>query len=347
MRKLRAIITKYRTRILTLENVVGVGVGYKEVRGRSTGDKAIITFVSKKLAPSELHAGQMVPRSLEGEPTDVQEVGEIRFLARTDMKRPAYPGMSIGHYKITAGTLGAIVKDKSAGEPLILSNNHVLADTTNGRDGRSRIGDPILQPGPRDGGKMENAIATLYRYVPINYRYTGDRLAVGFRAMNNLVDAAVARVKDPNLVNPTILGIGPVRGTADVEVGDLVRKSGRTSGVTQGRVKAKNATFKVDMPHDVYGVFDNQIVADMVSQGGDSGSLVVDRHNNAVGLLFAGSDKVTIFNPIDAVCEALNVTFETKEGSDLQRVNLAAVPFLPFVIGFLLLAEKIRGLQTE
>jgi hypothetical protein len=36
-------------------------------------------------------------------------------------------GVSIGHYKGTAGTAGCLVKDKKTGEILILSNAHVLA----------------------------------------------------------------------------------------------------------------------------------------------------------------------------------------------------------------------------
>jgi hypothetical protein len=56
--------------------------------------------------------------------------------------------------------------------------------------------------------------------------------------------------------------------------------------------------------------FTGQVIAQPMSQGGDSGSLVVDAvESRAVGLLFAGSPQATIFTPIDAVLAALNVTF--------------------------------------
>jgi hypothetical protein len=46
-----------------------------------------------------------------------------------------------------------------------------------------------------------------------------------------------------------------------------------------------------------------------MSQPGDSGSLLVAANSlQAVGLLFAGSDQTTIYNPIQAVLESLEVT---------------------------------------
>ena len=55
--------------------------------------------------------------------------------------------------------------------------------------------------------------------------------------------------------------------------------------------------------------FENQIVSTPMSQGGDSGSLLVDADSRrAVGLLFAGSSQATVFNPIQTVLDALGVT---------------------------------------
>jgi hypothetical protein len=44
-----------------------------------------------------------------------------------------------------------------------------------------------------------------------------------------------------------------------------------------------------------------------MSQGGDSGSAVVDAGTNLIGLLFAGSDTTTIINRIEHVFSALQV----------------------------------------
>ena len=55
-------------------------------------------------------------------------------------------------------------------------------------------------------------------------------------------------------------------------------------------------------------VFEEQILTNDMSDPGDSGSLVLDEANHAVGLLFAGSSSVTVINPIDAVLSSLNIT---------------------------------------
>jgi hypothetical protein len=47
-----------------------------------------------------------------------------------------------------------------------------------------------------------------------------------------------------------------------------------------------------------------------MSQGGDSGSLLVTRYHGAraIGLLFAGSDQATIYNPINRVIDTMGIT---------------------------------------
>ncbi len=53
--------------------------------------------------------------------------------------------------------------------------------------------------------------------------------------------------------------------------------------------------------------FSDQVVAEMDSQPGDSGALILDLNRKAVGLLFAGSDKLTVFNRISTVLDRLEV----------------------------------------
>jgi hypothetical protein len=87
-----------------------------------------------------------------------------------------------------------------------------------------------------------------------------------------------------------------------------VRKSGRTTGFTTGEVTVLEATVSVSYGPGRTATFENQIVAGPMSQGGDSGSLVVAADSlQAVGLLFAGSEQSTIINPIQAVLDCLEV----------------------------------------
>ena len=133
--------------LLAMKNVVGVGVGYKVQGGSQSDDVAIVVMVSRKLPLPALAPEAVLPKNIEGVSIDVIQVGQIRALqARTDRWRPAPGGVSIGHYKITAGTFGSIVRDRETGNRLILSNNHVIANSND-----ADAGDEILQPGPIDG----------------------------------------------------------------------------------------------------------------------------------------------------------------------------------------------------
>ena len=333
--EMREIINHTRKKILTKGQVIGVGRGFKEVGGERTEDEAIHVPVRKKLPISQLRRRDMIPMDIYGYPTDVIEVGELKVLitSRTERKRPAMPGLSIGHYKVTAGTFGAVVYDRDTGHPLILSNNHVLANTSSRSNPRAEKGDPILQPGKYDKGTVKDIIGYLERYAPLSmsvttkeYKPKGfSRILSKLRGKSksgepnrqipvfnpkaeNIVDCAVAVPISNDVISDKILKIGRIRGIGDPQLGDLVQKSGRTTGLTKGRVRTLDATVSVAMGANEQAVFSNQLILDHMSEGGDSGSLVLDMGDRAVGLLFAGSREVTVCNPIDAVLDALNVT---------------------------------------
>ncbi len=334
MENYKKIIDRYKKSFLERSNVVGIGHGIKERRGKRTDEKAIIVLVKKKLPAHKVNKKDLVPQKIDNCKTDVIEIGELKFFEeRTNKLRPAQPGVSIGHYKISAGTLGAIVKDKKTGKSLILSNNHVLANISNGKDNRSQKGDPILQPGSYDNGNNpEDIIGYLERFVPI-YRGEGEsdcniaiavekianfiihfvRPNYNFKLLkqgkSNIVDCAVASPKSEQMINSRIIEIGDIKGIKEAEVDLKVQKSGRTSGLTTGKIVAVDATVNVSMSENESAQFDDQFVTTPISKAGDSGSLVLDMHNNAVGLLFAGSEKATICNRISNVLQELSIEF--------------------------------------
>jgi hypothetical protein len=87
-----------------------------------------------------------------------------------------------------------------------------------------------------------------------------------------------------------------------------VRKSGRTTAFTTGEIRLLNATVSVGYGGGRSARFENQILTGAMSQGGDSGSLLVAADSQeAVGLLFAGSEQTTIHSPIQTVLDALEV----------------------------------------
>lgn len=333
MDRIDQLLRRTRHSLMSMDNVVGVGKGFKMVRGEKTKEPSVVVLVSRKLPPSELRRGEKIPNRIMEVATDVIEVGEIRLLGRTDYLRPAPPGVSIGHYKISAGTFGAVVKDKATKKPLILSNNHVLANCSDGKDGRCQIGDPIYQPGPHDGGKKEHLIGYLERFVPIYREYShsecpqaaaverlGNMLIQTVRpnyrmtllkrtAADNYVDAAVARPISEDVISPHILDIGPIQGVREAKLGMKIKKSGRSSGYNESTIQVVATTLRVSLGNNENVYFTDQLVAGQMASPGDSGSVVLDEDNNVVGLLFAGSDKTTVINRIQNVMELLQIEF--------------------------------------
>jgi hypothetical protein len=322
----RTVKQRHMSALLGKKNVVACGVGRRQVGGVMTDELSIVVSVVTKLPEDQLAAGDLVPQTVEGVRTDVQETGVIRVLqARTDKWRPAPGGVSCGHYRITAGTLGCLV---TKGEQIyILSNNHVLANSND-----AQLGDPILQPGPHDGGTNQDQIATLADFVPINFGTAESTcsIASGTAAVLNgiaslvgsshrlsafqqdpainLVDAAIAEPASADLVEKRILEIGEPQGIGEGVLGLPIRKSGRTTGLTSGEVTQVDVTARVSYGAGKVVTFSDQLMAGGMSSGGDSGSAVLDENNRVVGLLFAGSETTTVINRIQNVLTALDVS---------------------------------------
>lgn len=254
---------------------------------------------------------------------------------KTRQSRPILLGSSGGsttdsvNGSCCSGTLGSLVQD-SSGKLYILSNTHVLAgDSATGGNGKvSKKGDPINQPGYIDvncQNKSSDYVAKLSNWI---------RIVPNGKTP---VDAAIAEIM-PGQVDTkgTIMQIGTISSTpVDAFVGQKVKKSGRTSGLTRGKISGLNATITVEYSEECGGkeyesTFENQILITPGSflQGGDSGSLLVedvDTNPRPIGLCFAGSDSVSIANPIRDVLNALNVTMVGTPGQSKAVENLAAV----------------------
>ena len=308
-------------------NVIGMGWGYKVTGGKKTSRTVYTIFVKEKVKKDDLLPDEIIPPIIMGNLTDVVEVGDIIPLNqnRTGRIRPVIGGISVGSFRITAGTLGNFVRRGSV--KFILSNNHVLADSNNGQ-----IGDPIYQPGVYDGGSKEDTIAYLSDFQRIYFDddeesdcriastivnilnfisqtiFHSHTLLKTFRSQeqSNKIDAAIAELKSS--YKNEILEIGKVNRTTEPSLNMQVKKSGRTTGLTTGKIEYLNCTVKVNYGNKI-ATFVDQIVTTSMSSGGDSGSLLVSKDNKAVGLLFAGSPQVTVHNHIRNVLDRFNVSF--------------------------------------
>jgi len=336
-------------------NVIGVGAGRKWKDGHSTEEEAVVVLVKKKVDKKELSSEDLLPKEVEYNKSkvkvDVIEVGKIHALNEHQFNhRPLVPGVSCGHFQITAGTLGLFVKKD--GKPHILSNNHVMANSN-----LALLGDPIYQPGPMDGGRSRHTVAHLTEFPVISFTAKNKvdaalALLVGHdaspvkpeppvvdepeeklpwwkRVWNTIIDflrKLLGGGRDSSMdvqatsqnITPQVEPIAfsnamlnfPIELTgnlAEIDVGDRVQKSGRTTGYTTGEILAEGVTVEVEFGPGQVAMFENQIIADNMSAGGDSGSTVFKMNGDAIGLLFAGSDTVTILNPIQYVFQELNI----------------------------------------
>jgi len=281
---------KRKGELLKIEGVTGVGV---------RNQRLVVYVESPEVAPE-------LPLSLDDMKVTAIVTGKIRPLvhplslqafatARTARWRPAIGGVSVGTPDITAGTLGCIVFDKVTREPLILSNNHVLAQDY-GDLRKAYRGKDCLQPGRYDeGSSPADRIGGLERWVRVEYE-------------GNLIDAAVAKPDSPDLVKAEILDVGALSGSVEPALGMSVFKSGRTSGLTSGKIQDVHATVKVEGWGTV--VFEDQVVTGFMGSPGDSGSALFTYVNNLpylVGVLHAGSSLVTVHSKFRYVSDLLGV----------------------------------------
>jgi hypothetical protein len=288
--------------------VTGIDVGYKYIDGKRTDEIAIRIHVMHKRDVPEADA---VPATIDGITTDVIESNFVPQVIRvradtlqgadTGKYDPLEGGISIGPCRsvggyVYAGTAGVVVEDRATGQPMLLSNFHVMC-----LDKTWRVGDSMTQPSLIDTGSCPtDVVAALQR-----------------ASLGGEVDRAVAAIQARGN-QCQIAEIGAVRGTATATLGVAVRKRGRTTGLTYGSVDAIDLTVTINYGSGIgYVTLTNQIdIAPdkgrnpLFSDHGDSGSVVVDDSAAVVGSLFAGdsSNGTAIANPISTVCSILNVT---------------------------------------
>jgi hypothetical protein len=190
-----------------------------------------------------------------------------------------------------SGTIGYFCTRKSKlprrKEVHLLSNSHVFADL---RKAQVDDGDLIMQPSPGEPAS-NRPIASLVNFSTVKFDADVNE--------PNHVDAAIAKLWGPMQHKPVIPLIGSVQGYVqkkDIEIGEPARKFGRTTGYTEGRIFS--IALDIWIRYDRTGqsaFFQNQFLIEptlpeftkFVAKG-DSGSLLVDSKQHALGLVFGG-----------------------------------------------------------
>lgn len=275
--------TEFIDQYLETDTVQGVGI-------TETDDGNCALYV----LTGEIWPATFLMEEFNGVPLVIVESPPIEAEANTSRMRPVLGGISGGSPSAT-GTLGVLVYQ--ANQPVILSNNHVLADSNDGT-----IGQAIIQPGKADGGRVgADTVGFLLDFERIYWQ----------PKYKNYIDAAIAKLSDNSIMSPEIYQIGQANGEVEARVGQEVRKSGRTTGLNTGAVQAIHSVVEVYYSQTDKATFHDQIIFGPISKPGDSGSLILEKNSQkAVALLFAGSDKITIGNPIGKVLARFNLTWK-------------------------------------
>ena len=292
--------------------VQGVGIGWRNSARRS-GGLCIKLYVSRKEAASTLAcpapAEILVPGFEQPVPIDVHAIGEVSI--QTKERKPRGPGSSIGleDPREGFGTFGCIVRKRGSSEELyLLSNCHVIA-----RDGLAPSGSTnVLSPSGRHGGVREQHL--------IGILAESSKPVFSERRHFNYVDAAIARIIDPDGVTALVEEIGAIRGVArSIRPLQSVRMFGAGSGLSKGVVM--DPDFRLGLRYrDASGGmrragFAEQVLCSDFTTEGDSGAIVLNNRSEVVGLHFAGAkvDGVehSVFNRIDNVLNELDLELVT------------------------------------
>jgi len=314
-----AVQDRHTAELMKVPGVVGVATGLDPASGKA----AIKVYTEKALPPGQLK------KEFEGVKVIEEVTGRIMAMkggggggaSHTAKQTPPIqlgcsggPTLDLANGYCCGGTLGSLVS--KGGAQYILSNSHVFAgDVVSGGNNHSAtIGDDIGQPG----------------LIDVNCSAAGAQVVADLSSTSSIyppnngsnVDCSIAQVRSGMVrTDGSILEIGTISSsTVGASVGQAVKKSGRTTGLTRSSISGLNATINVGYETECAGTsftkqFTGQIVVanngSRFLNSGDSGSLMVEdvtTNPRAVGLLYAGGGSTAIANPIGQVLSYLGAT---------------------------------------
>jgi hypothetical protein len=270
--RLRRAYHEALSRFARRPDVTAIDVGYRYRGGRADPEEMCIrVHLREKRDEDALRAGEIIPDKIGGVATDVIQASYVPhagwYSGEPERRQPVpviQPGVSVGPQGGAAGTLGLIGRDRRSGGQCILSCAHILASQFH-----AEPGDPVLQPAPSDQGHAADQIGRLLRWDP-------------------LYDWGVASMEGARQWSPVMYGTNvQLTGIRWPAPGDVLRKSGRTTGVTEavvdgvGTYMGLNQSFRLVPPDPTKDV--------EISYVGDSGSIWYDpATGQGVGMLVQG-----------------------------------------------------------
>ncbi len=315
-RLLRLIVRAFKSRkdILRISDVLGYSVGFREKAGKLTDEPALVVYVRKgrkKKKAADFPRRQRIPQKIRmrvGKKTfwikiDLIETGRGKLLNAGSI----ISGNSVANCASAdnTGTMGWIARRRTNGEPVFCGNFHVFlrkpayAGPDLEKDFRHDPNHPerIISPGGMDAGSCpRDAIGTVVH---------GKR--------NQLVDAAIAAADKPELVAKFIKFIGAMAEARRLQAHELdpqypiaVSLCGRTSQLLEGKIREYPASHEFAYPDRAVMLFD-LIAADLPTQAGDSGALLVDASLHPLGMLVGRAGNRSFFMHIGNIMSEMKL----------------------------------------
>lgn len=319
-----------------IPGVVEVGIGLRRRGGRLVEEPAFVVSVREKLPASALPSGQVVPRTIQGFPTDVEVYKPPRpLLGFNDEKDKKNYGTKVGGAAISAedhsgvGTLGCFCRQNGDNSVVLLSNHHVLLG------GSAQVGSGVGQPEHEDSCCCTcNEIGKVLK---------GDKNLDCAIASLNADVKFYPKIRRIRRSDNTVEEEGLIKGTADPVMNQAVWKVGYKTGLTRGKIS--KITPRVEIAVDA--------AFDRFADRGDSGSVVIEKDTgNVVGLLYAipdDSGDIGLAKKITAVQAVMNITVIPSDPTAVydqkaleEDEDVARLFPLPAASPFEALVERLR-----
>src|SRR6266542_1562501 len=228
------IYARAREELTKIPDVIGVGLGIKEVKGQLSGEVALIVYVREKIAKDQLSPSDTIPPEFAGMVTDVQHYQDIESFGSTTIQG----GVQIRRFpddkgKPKPGTLGYIATRTDNNVNVMLSCEHVLLFQR--IDERS-----VFHPDvSRCCGIHKNKVGTVIYGKSGNLPYDN-----GTGIDDYFVDAAIALIDSGVDALKHIPNVGDVTGSTDISASPIgpetstisVKKFGAATRYTEGTI---------------------------------------------------------------------------------------------------------------
>lgn len=302
------IQNRHTAELMSGSGVLGTGVGDsgQTVIVFTSNDDVKIPDSLEGVKTKKINIHEAIVVNPDPEPIQLQKGNGQHIESMPKLRNPMPSCISISNAgECAAGTSTCVVTDGK--KKYLLGNSHVLAIS-----GTAAIGSSIVQPARYDDVVRCGAsspVAKLSLAIPISFDYLH---------VKNTVDCAMAEL-DPavgatsQMVYYGLPNYIPGKNPVAANIGDSVKKIGRTTGMTFGKVTATNVTmlvlYKINGKYQ-YAQFADQILVSTAgfSSAGDSGALVVNSHNDPVGMIMAGSATFSLVNKMKNVLDSLGVS---------------------------------------